>query len=431
MQLYRKKKIAFHTLGCKLNFSETSSLAAMFDKDKYEIVDFKDDADIYVINTCTVTSNADKKSRNTIYKAIKKDNKAMVIAIGCYSQLHADELKNTAGVDLILGSDEKFKLQEYIENYGKKNTRLHVNEHKNIKSFLPAYSSGDRTRSFLKVQDGCDYFCTYCAVPYARGKSRNMPVKNIITQAKEIAEKEIKEIILTGVNIGDFGKTSGESFLDLIKELDKVEGIERYRISSIEPNLLTEDIIRFVAESKKFMPHFHIPLQSGCNKILNLMKRRYKRELFTEKTKTILKYIPDAGIGADIIVGFPFETDKDFNETYDFISSLNVSYIHVFTYSERNNTKAAGFAGKVDAGIKKERSKLLHNLSENIKQNFAKQNMHKTAKVLFEKYNDNGKMYGFTENYIRVQTEYNPEIINKIIPVRLESFDKTGIFTIP
>lgn len=419
MQLYRKKRVAFQTLGCKLNFSETSSLARMFDKNKYEIVDFKDKADIYIINTCTVTSNADKKSRNTIYRAIKKDEKALVVAVGCYTQLHAEELSNIEGIDLILGSNEKFKLVEHIENYVKTSKQTFTCDHKNIDTFLPAFSSGDRTRSFLKIQDGCDYFCTYCAVPYARGRSRNMPILDIIKQAREIADKGIKEITLTGVNIGDFGKTSKETFFDLIKELDKVDGIERYRISSIEPNLLTDAIIDFVAISEKFMPHFHIPLQSGSNKILSLMKRKYQRELFSEKLNSILKKIPDAGIGADVIIGFPGETDNDFNDTLEFIKTCPISYLHVFTYSERQGTIAAEMKDKLSPKIKSERADIMHKMAEEIKYNFAEKNLGSQRRVLFENFNDKGKMYGFTDNYIKTQISFKKELANNILEAKL------------
>jgi len=423
VQIIKKKKVAFYTLGCKLNFAETSSLARMFDPVEYKIVDFKEKADIYIINTCTVTANADKKSRNSIYRAIKKNDEALIVAVGCYSQLHADKIAEIDGVDLVLGSNEKFNLTEYIDKYYAEKKAIYKCDYNNINTFLPAYSLGDRTRSFLKVQDGCDYFCTYCTIPFARGKSRNISIADIVEQAKEIAKNDIKEIVLTGVNIGDFGKTTNETFLDLLKQLHNVDGIERYRISSIEPNLITEEIIQFVASSKKFMPHFHIPLQSGCNKILSLMQRKYNRELFAEKVETILKHIPHAGIGTDVIVGFPGETEYDLNDTYDFLNNLNLSYLHVFTYSERKGTKSVKFAGKVSPQEKKLRSEKLHHLSEIIETKFAKANIGSKRKVLFENYNKNGIMYGYTDNYIRIQTPFNKQLSNQIVEVKLKQTD--------
>jgi len=423
VQIKKRKKVAFYTLGCKLNFAETSSIARMFNPVEYEIVGFKEKADIYIINTCTVTANADKKSRNSISRAIKKNNEALIIAVGCYSQLHADKIAEIDGVDLILGSNEKFNLIEYVNKYSAEKNPIHKCDCNNINTFLPAYSLGDRTRSFLKVQDGCDYFCTYCTIPFARGRSRNITIAEIVEQAKEIAKNDINEIILTGVNIGDFGKTTNETFLDLLKQLHNVDGIERYRISSIEPNLITDEIIQFVANSKIFMPHFHIPIQSGCNKILNLMQRKYKRELFAEKTETILNHIPHAGIGADVIVGFPGETEYDFNDTYDFLNNLNLSYLHVFTYSERQGTKSVKFEGKVSPQEKKLRSEKLHRLSEIIKKRFVKANIGSKRNVLFENYNNNGTMYGYTDNYIRVQIPFNKQLINQIAEVKLRKID--------
>jgi threonylcarbamoyladenosine tRNA methylthiotransferase MtaB len=428
------KKIAFQTFGCKLNFAETSQISRKFEENGYEITDFKEKADIYVINTCTVTAIAEKKCKTSIRAAINRNPDAKVAVIGCFSQLKAEDIQAIEGVNIIVGNNEKHKLYEMLtesENNFEENCAFSgVKQMEKDDAFIPSYSSGDRTRSFLKIQDGCDYFCTYCAIPFARGRSRSDTIENIIKSAQQIAKEGLKEIILTGVNIGDFGKQNGETFFQLIQALDKVEGIERYRISSIEPELLTDEIIEFVANSNKFLPHFHIPLQSGSNKILKLMKRHYQRELFAERLIKIKLKMPDACIAADVICGFPSENDEDFNDTYTFIDSLPISYLHVFTYSERPDTLAAKLEGKVAINIRRDRSKKLQELSEIKKHQFYIANQNTTHKVLFESDIHSGFIYGFTENYIRVKTKTDKTLINKVHKIKLNYLDTDDVFLI-
>ena len=428
------KKIAFQTFGCKLNFAETSQISRQFTDNGFEITDFKEDADVYVINTCTVTSIAEKKCKTAIRSAINRNPNAKVAVIGCFSQLKSEELSQIEGVDIILGNTEKHRLINYVTDEDPKHVKgcswCDVKEITKTDEFVPSFSSDDRTRSFLKIQDGCDYFCTYCAIPMARGRSRSDSIENIVNSAEQIAAKGLKEVILTGVNIGDFGKHSDHNFLDLIKELDKVEGIERYRISSIEPDLLNNDIIKFAATSKKFLPHFHIPLQAGTNKILKLMKRKYVRELFAERVLSIKALLPDCCIAADVITGFPGESDEDFMDAYYFIESLPLSYLHVFTYSERPDTIAINLADKVPVHIRRERSKKLQELSDTKKEEFYMQNTGLTKKVLFESDVKHNNIYGFTDNYIRVKTAYDPLLINKVCDIKLLSLDKEGVFDV-
>ena len=428
------KKIAFQTFGCKLNFAETSQISRQFIENGYEIADFKETADVYVINTCTVTSIAEKKCKTAIRSAINRNPDARVAVIGCFSQLKAEEIQEIEGVDLIVGNNEKHKLFELISNR-KNNTATNcaycdVKQMEKSDAFVPSYSSGDRTRSFLKIQDGCDYFFTYCAIPFARGRSRSDTIDNIVKSAEAIASEGLKEIILTGVNIGDFGKQNNETFLQLIQALDKVEGIERYRISSIEPELLSDEIIEFVANSAKFLPHFHIPLQSGSNKILKMMKRHYQRELFAERVYKIKSVLPDACIAADVICGFPCESNEDFQDTYKFIDALPISYLHVFTYSERPDTIAAQLEGKVAVNIRRERSKALQILSDKKKHAFYVENSASLRKVLFESDIHNGYISGFTDNYIRAKIKADPALINKVVDVKLKFPDKDEVFIV-
>lgn len=418
------KTIAFHTLGCKLNFAESSFLAEGFAERGYTQVAFKEKADVYVINTCTVTQVAEKKCRNAIRQANKLNPEAIVAVIGCMSQLKDKEIAKIKGVDIILGNDDKRKLIDLVENH-KKNTAVenHVCDISRLRSFYPSYSSSDRTRSFLKIQDGCDYFCTYCAIPYSRGRSRSGDIASTVTCAEELAKQGKKEVVLTGVNIGEFGKQSGETFLELIRELDKIEGIERYRISSIEPNLITEKTVDFCAASKKFLPHFHIPLQSGSNKILHLMKRKYDRELFAERVNYINRRMPHAFIAADVIVGFPHETAEDFAEAKAFIASLPLAALHVFTYSERPGTPAAGMPESVPMNERHRRSMELQELSDRKKEAFYRANKGRKANVLWEADNEDGMMYGFTENYIRVGRKFDERYINEITEETIEIID--------
>jgi threonylcarbamoyladenosine tRNA methylthiotransferase MtaB len=427
ISVVRAKTVAFYTLGCKLNFSETSGIARKFIENGYQKVDFHEKADLYVINTCSVTEHADKKCRQAIHKVVNNFPEAFVAVIGCYSQLKADEIAEINGVDLVLGTNEKFNLIDYIGDLQKNNSAkvcsCGIDE---VRSFEPAFSSGDRTRSFLKIQDGCDYSCSYCTIPLARGISRNNSIAKTVEEARKIRDKGIKEIVLTGVNIGDFGKSTNESFFDLIQELDRVEGIERYRISSIEPNLLTVDVVSFVAASKRFAPHFHIPLQAGCDKILKLMQRRYLRETFRGRTLEIKNCMPKAAIGVDVIAGFPGETEDDFIDTYQFLESLDVSYLHVFTYSERKNTIAANMEGKVHPLEKEKRSKMLHQLSVNKRRSFYQSNLGRESIVLFESQNIGDKMFGFTANYIKVETPFDKGLIGKIKSVNLVDIAESG-----
>ncbi len=422
------KKVSLYTLGCKLNFSETSSIARMFEEEGFARVEFNESPDVYVINTCSVTENADKKCKQLVKKALKVNPDAFIAIIGCYAQLKPEEIAQIKGVDMVLGASDKFKIVEHFTDIQKKEaTEIHSSKIKEVKEFVPSYSKGDRTRSFLKVQDGCDYFCTFCTIPLARGKSRNNSVAETIKVAEEVAKTDVHEVVLTGVNIGDFGQGVGEDFYQLVQELDKVGGIERYRISSIEPNLLTNDIIEFVSHSKKFMPHFHIPLQSGSNKILNAMRRKYERELYVERVQKIKSLMPHCCIGVDVIVGFPGETDEDFLETYNFLNELPVSYLHVFTYSERQNTTANKMTEVVPKDVRAERSKMLHILSDKKKRQFYAENMGGISKVLFESENHEGFLNGFTENYVKVKIPYQKELENTIQTIKLQKVDFEGI----
>lgn len=418
--------IAFHTLGCKLNFAESSDLARRFSAEGYNQVDFKHKADVYVLNTCTVTQIAEKKCRNAIRQAHTLNPNAIIAVIGCFSQLNPQEIEKIEGVDIILGNDDKHKLVDYVLNHNKTCVPTNkVFDISRLKTFYTSYSSDDRTRSFLKVQDGCDYFCTYCAIPHARGRSRNEDIETIVGCAKQLAKEGKKEVVLTGVNIGDFGKSTNETFLDLIKRLDEIEEIKRYRISSIEPNLITEEVIDFCATSRAFLPHFHIPLQSGDNKILKLMHRKYERELFAERVNYIKEKMPFAFVAADVIVGFPQETKEDFQSTYKFIESLPLAFLHVFTYSERPNTIAAKMQGKVPIAERRERSKELQNLSTEKKLQFYEKNCGNKGKILWEADNENGLMFGFSENYIRVARNFEEKYINQITEEELTQLDKS------
>lgn len=429
-----RRKVAFYTLGCKLNFSETSTIARSFEDEGFDRVDFEDLADIYVINTCSVTENADKQFKQVVKKALKKNDKAFVAAVGCYAQLKPEELAAVDGVDLVLGATEKFKITDYIHNL-EKNDKGHIHscEIEEADFYVGSYSIGDRTRAFLKVQDGCDYKCTYCTIPLARGISRSDTMENVLKNAREISEKGIKEIVLTGVNVGDYGK--GEfgnkkhehTFLELVQALDQIEGIERLRISSIEPNLLKNETIDFVAQSKTFVPHFHIPLQSGSNDILKLMKRRYLRELYAERVERIRQVMPDACIGVDVIVGFPGETDERFLETYQFLTDLDISYLHVFTYSERDNTEAVEMDNVVPNKVRAKRSKMLRSLSVKKRRAFYEKQLGTEHIVLFEGENKKGYIHGFTENYVKVKTPWNPELVNTLHRIRLTEIDHDGI----
>jgi threonylcarbamoyladenosine tRNA methylthiotransferase MtaB len=435
------KSVAFHTLGCKLNYSETSSIQRLFEDKGFFINDFDESADVYVINTCSVTDFADQKCRQTVRRAMRQNPDAFVVVVGCYAQLKPQEIANIKGVDLVLGAGEKFKIIDYIDGLTKAQGKGMVNagEIREVNTFHNAFSFGDRTRSFLKVQDGCDYKCAFCTIPLARGKSRSDTVENVVDNARQIALMGVKEIVLTGVNIGDFGNGTavieGERvkkealFIDLIKELDKVEGIQRFRISSIEPNLLTDEIIEFVAQSQRFMPHFHIPLQSGNNKQLTLMRRRYKRELYQSRVEKIKTMMPHACIGVDVIVGFPDETDEDFKETYNFINDLDVSYLHVFTYSERANTAAMDMEGVVPMQVRRERNEMLRILSEKKRRYFYNQFLGQTREVLFENHKNAQLLTGFTDNYIKIELKKSPNtegVVNWILPVELNDFNDEG-----
>ena len=428
------KKVAFYTLGCKLNFAETSTIARSFEEDGYIRVDFDDPADIYVINTCSVTENADKQFKQIVRKALKTNPKAFLAAVGCYAQLKPEELASVDGVDLVLGAKEKFNITQYIDDLTKNNEGVvHSCEIAETHFYVGSYSIGDRTRAFLKVQDGCDYKCTYCTIPMARGISRSDTIENILSNAKKISDKGIKEIVLTGVNIGDYGK--GEfgnkkhehTFLELVQALDKVEGIERLRISSIEPNLIKDETIDFIAQSNSFVPHFHIPLQSGSNEILKKMKRRYLRELYVSRVAKIREVMPDACIGVDVIVGFPGETDELFLETYYFLNDLDISYLHVFTYSERDNTEAVLMDGVVPDEIRAKRSKMLRGLSAKKRNAFYESQLGKEKTVLFESDNKQGYIHGFTENYVKVKAPWDPALVNTLHKVKLTKIDVDGM----
>ena len=428
------KTVAFHTLGCKLNFAETSTIARQLIGAGYEKVDFDSPAQVYVINTCSVTDNADKECKFHVKRAVKANPEGLVVVLGCYAQLKPEEISAIEGVDLVLGAKEKFNLLNFLDDLRKAeaSAQVHSCEIEDADFFIGSYSIGDRTRAFLKVQDGCDYKCTYCTIPMARGISRSDTIENIVKNAKEIAGQNIKEIVLTGVNIGDYGK--GEfgnkkhehTFLDLVKELNKVEGIERIRISSIEPNLLKDETIELVAKSQNFVPHFHIPLQSGSDEILKKMKRRYLTTLYTNRVKKIREMLPDACIGVDVIVGFPGETEEKFLETYKFLSELPISYLHVFTYSERDNTEAVEMEGVVPISERKKRNKMLRILSEKKKMAFYQSQIGKTLPVLWEHEEKNGMMFGFTDNYVRVQKPYDPASINRVETVKLEKIAPDG-----
>lgn len=420
MNPHNRKKVAFHTLGCKLNFAETSTIARSFPGDEFERVPASQKADIYIINTCSVTDVADRKCRQAIKKFIHRSPGAFIAVTGCYAQLNPEEIASIPGVDLVMGINERFDIAGYINNASKKDgAEIHSCELSPEDRFMHSYSAGDRTRSFLKVQDGCDYKCTYCTIPLARGKSRNPGIKTLVEEAESIAATGVKEIVLTGVNTGDFGKSTGESFTSLLRELIKVEGIERFRISSIEPNLLTDELIEMSSSEQRIMPHFHVPLQSGSNKILGLMRRRYSRDLFAGRIQQIKKIIPFAGIGADVIIGFPGESEADFNDTYLFLKDLPLSYLHVFPFSERPGTIAATLPDKVSHQEKERRSRQLISLSEDKALEFRRHNAGRITKVLFENVRHNGMISGFTENYIRVEYPWNAKLAGQIREVRL------------
>ena len=422
--------VSFYTLGCKLNFSETSSISRMFEERGYVKVDFDEPADIVVINTCSVTENADKKCRKIVREAHRISDNPYVVIIGCYAQLKPREIAEIPGVDAVLGAAEKFRLLDLLDGFKKeRQTKVLASEIAEVNQYHTAYSLNDRTRTFLKVQDGCDYSCAFCTIPLARGGSRSDTIENIVAQARKIAASGVKEIVLTGVNTGDFGIRNGrreDRFIDLVRALDGVEGIRRFRISSIEPNLLTQEIIEFVANSKKFVPHFHIPLQSGSNRILKLMRRRYQRELYVERVENIRKAMPDCCIGVDVIVGFPGESQKDFLETYQFLKDLDISYLHVFTYSERENTLANTMDEVVPMKTRHSRSKMLRSLSVKKRRHFYEQHLGKNARVLFEDDVDDDMMHGFTDNYIRVAAPYDPMLINETRTVSLEQINAEG-----
>ncbi|MER3376669.1 MAG: tRNA (N(6)-L-threonylcarbamoyladenosine(37)-C(2))-methylthiotransferase MtaB [Allomuricauda sp.] len=434
------KKVAFYTLGCKLNFSETSTIARSFEKEDFERVDFTEKADIYVINTCSVTENADKRFKTIVKQAQKGNPDAFVAAVGCYAQLKPEELAAVDGVDLVLGATEKFKITDYLNDLldsdperSRRVAQVHSCEIEEADFYVGSYAIGDRTRAFLKVQDGCDYKCTYCTIPLARGISRSDTLGNVLLNAKEIASKDIKEIVLTGVNIGDYGK--GEfgnkrhehTFLDLVKALDQIDGIHRLRISSIEPNLLKNETIDFVAQSNSFVPHFHIPLQSGSDEILKLMRRRYLSNLYVDRVKRIKETMPHACIGVDVIVGFPGETDEHFLETYHFLNELDISYLHVFTYSERDNTLAAEMDQVVPKKVRSKRSKMLRGLSAKKRRAFYESQLGTIRTVLFEGENKSGYIHGFTENYVKVKAPWNPELVNTLHQVELTGIDEDGL----
>ncbi|MEJ4087585.1 tRNA (N(6)-L-threonylcarbamoyladenosine(37)-C(2))-methylthiotransferase MtaB [Galbibacter orientalis] len=429
-----RKKVAFYTLGCKLNFSETSTIARNFTEEGFDRVDFSEEADIYVINTCSVTENADKRFKSIVKQSQKVNPDAFVVAIGCYAQLKPEELADVNGVDLVLGATEKFKITDYLNDLSKNDFgEVHSCEIEEADFYVGSYSIGDRTRAFLKVQDGCDYKCTYCTIPLARGISRSDTLENVLTNAKEISDQGIKEIVLTGVNIGDYGK--GEfgnkkhehTFYELVTALDKVEGIERLRISSIEPNLLKNETINFVSQSRTFVPHFHIPLQSGSNHILGLMRRRYQRELYVDRVSQIKETMPHACIGVDVIVGFPGETDEHFLETYNFLNELDISYLHVFTYSERDNTVAAEMEGVVPGKVRAKRSKMLRGLSAKKRRAFYESQLNTQRTVLFEGENKEGYIHGFTENYVKVKAPWDPALVNTLQTVKLDKIDDDGL----
>ena len=413
------KRVAFHTLGCKLNFSETATISRDFICHGFKKVDYRDEADIYVLNTCSVTENADKEARKLIRQAKRRNPESSVAVIGCYAQLKPNDIAAITGVDMVLGAQEKFNLLNHLDTIDLNGgTKVIQSEIDHVHKFTPSYSSGERTRSFLKVQDGCDYTCSFCTIPLARGKSRSDSIENTMKVAKEVAQTDTRELVLTGVNIGDFGKGTSETFFDLIQQLDTLDGIDRIRISSIEPNLFTDEIIEFCATSQKFMPHFHVPLQSGSDKILSDMRRRYKRNLYQNRVEKIKSVLPDACIGVDVIVGFPGETNNDFLNTYNFLNELEISYLHVFTYSERPGTDAVEMGEVVSKEKRAERSRMLHILSDKKRRFFHDQFVNQRRPVLFENMK-NGKLLGHTDNYIQIQTDGTPDLINTIHPVKL------------
>ncbi|MFT5667977.1 MAG: threonylcarbamoyladenosine tRNA methylthiotransferase MtaB [Vicingaceae bacterium] len=418
--------ISFYTLGCKLNFSETSGIARLFEENGYAKVDFKSGADIVVINTCSVTEQADKKCRQIVKQARNLSANSFIAVIGCYAQLKPAEIAGINGVNIVLGAQDKFNLLHHVQEWEKEaySNKVVTSEIKYVKEFVPSFSLGDRTRSFLKVQDGCDYFCSFCTIPLARGRSRSNTIAETMKTARELEATAVKEVVLTGVNIGDFGKGTDESFFDLVQELDNLEGIDRFRISSIEPNLLSNEIIDFVGQSKRFAPHFHIPLQSGSNEILEAMRRRYRKELYIDRVERIKAKMPNACIGVDVIVGYPGETEELFNETVEFLKSLDVSYLHVFSYSERNNTVAVRRTDMVPVEVRRARSKFLQQFSEKKKRFFYESQLNKEFTVLFEAQEQSGEMYGFTENYLKIKSAYNPEWINqlkRVIPTHVNA----------
>lgn len=424
------KKVAFYTLGCKLNFSETSTISRLFEDAGFAKVGFEEHPDVYVINTCSVTENADKKCKQLVKRAKKINPDSFVVIVGCYAQLKPTEIAQINGVNMVLGANEKFNILEHLDKIDQntEETIVSFDNIKETKEFVPSYSFGDRTRSFLKVQDGCDYFCTFCTIPLARGKSRNATVEETVLEAKKIATTKIREVVLTGVNIGDFGQGGDENFHQLIQALDEVDGIDRYRISSIEPNLLSNEIIDFcLSKSKRFVPHFHVPLQSGSDRILRLMRRKYERALYAERVQQIKSLRADACIGVDVIVGFPGETDEDFMETIEFLKDLDISYLHVFTYSERANTGAPKLGEAVPMDVRRERSKQLHLLSDRKKRQFYSENVGSVRSVLFEQEEDEGIMYGFTENYVKVKYTYQPDLVNTFQSIKLLELDRDGI----
>ena len=433
------RSVAFYTLGCKLNFSETSSIAGQFRSHGFQVSDFNEGADVYVVNTCSVTDFADRKCRKVVRDARAINPEAKVVIIGCYAQLKPQEIAEIEGVDLVLGAKEKFNLVHHIEEltYANDRAMIKASEISEVNTFVQAFSHDDRTRTFLKVQDGCDYKCTFCTIPLARGKSRSDTVENVVNNVHKIVEEGKKEIVLTGVNVGDFGNGTAviegsrpkkeATFIDLITELDKIAGVERYRISSIEPNLCTAEIIDFVSSSKKFLPHFHMPLQSGSNKMLALMQRRYKRELYAERVGFIKNLMPHACIGVDVIVGFPGETDEDFTETYNFLNELDVSYLHVFTYSERPNTKAAEMKGVIDVHERRKRNKMLRILSEKKKRAFYSSFLNTERTVLLEKSKTEGYLSGYTDNYIRIETPFNENLLNTVQKLKLDRISEDGL----
>jgi len=424
---YNGKKAAFYTLGCKLNFSETSTIAGAFKEVGFERVEFEDEADVYVINTCSVTNQGDKASRNIVRQAVKRNPNAMVIVVGCYSQLKPDEVGHIEGVDMVLGTQEKFHIPAYLGNLEKrKTTEIKTTRLADIKSYHKAFSWGDRTRSFLKIQDGCDYYCSFCTIPYARGRSRNDTIENTVKEARKAVEKGNKEIVLTGVNIGDYGKSTGENFFDLLKALEQVEGLHRLRLGSIEPNLLKNEIIELVAGSKVIMPHFHIPLQSGSGEVLSLMKRKYSTGLFARRIHKIREVVPHAFIGVDVIAGTNGETEELFQESYDFINELEISQLHAFTYSERSGTQALKIPWKVDVENRKRRTQMYINLSEKKLMAFYEKHLGTKQTVLFESQKNGENMSGFTENYIKVETPFKKELVNELQEVVLQSILANG-----